>query len=183
MISFALKVGVFSGLFSLLGWAASLVAPAPYAPSLELEASGLEDAFRDPSVAQEFLRSSRAASRSLDRTDLSFAPAGVRQRLAAGLAITKIHARILEESLPVLVAVLAASLALGLARREGLRSGMSFASPTRAYLGKHLAVAAAVTLVTFALAPVPLGPWSVWWGGAGTAAGLYSFVANLPLKL
>jgi hypothetical protein len=183
MISFALKVVVFSGMLSLLGWGAALLGPESYAPSLPREAAMLRGSFRDPSVVEEFLCSARKASLSPDRGYSSLAPPELRARLRAGLAVSRLHAFVLAEALPVLAAVLSASLALGLARREGLRSGMSFASPAGSYLGKHLVVAAAVALATFALAPVPLPPWSVWWGGAGTAAGVHLYVSNLPLKL
>lgn len=183
MISFVLKVVVWSGVAGLLGWAAALVGPESLRAGVHEETSRLRSAFREPSVVAEFLRSARAASFGSENLLPPFATAAVRGRVSGGVGVVRIRAGIMKEALPILVAAFAAAVFLGLARREGLRSGPAFASPTQAYLGKHLAVAAAVYLVTFALVPLPLPPASVWWGAGGAAAGVYFFVGNLPLKV
>jgi hypothetical protein len=183
VITFILKVVVLTGLLSLLGWGVALLAPVPTSCSLARERSRLSRAFQDPSVVEEIIQDARRSRLSAERLVPPFAPAVARARFAEAAAVSVIHALVLWESLPVLGAILSAAFTLGLARREELRSGSSFASPTRAYLGKHLLVAAVVYLAAFALVPLSLPPASVWWGGGVAAMGGYLYVSNLPLKL
>jgi len=87
------------------------------------------------------------------------------------------------ETTPILSLGIAAAATFGLARRERRRSGVSFASPLRAHLGKQLTVLGASGLLAFALVPLPLPPWTVWGAGGGAAAGIGLWFSNFPLKV
>lgn len=183
MISFLLKVVVFTGLVSLLAWGGALVGPLSWRPSLADESAGLARAFQDKAMVDVLLRSASRSARSADGLVPPFTPVPARAQFTQAAAVVRIHALVLLEALPVLAALLSGALVLGLARREGLRSGPAFASPTRAYFGKHLGVIAVVYLASFAIAPLALPPESIWWGGGGAALGGYLYFANLPLKV
>lgn len=82
-------------------------------------------------------------------------------------------------------AVLLASLAvtLGLLGRERLRLRLSYASPTRAYIGKLAAMASLAGAATFLFAPVAWPPDVLYGSAAGVAAGGTLWISNLPRKL
>jgi membrane associated rhomboid family serine protease len=67
--------------------------------------------------------------------------------------------------------------------RERLRLRRSYASPTRAWLGKTLAAAGLIVLGTFAGTPVDWDPVQVSWAAAGAGLGGALWLANLPRKL
>jgi len=179
----ALEVLVLSGLAAALGWGAALVGPESWRPAAADGAATLREAFRESSVRDGLGRRAREAAERAGGGLPPVLPAGARRRLLDGLAVAFLQARILAEALPVLAAGVSAAAAFGLFRREGRRSGLSFASPLRAHLGKQLAIVGASALLGFALVPLPLPPGAVWWGGGGAAAGVALWVANLPLKV
>jgi hypothetical protein len=180
MIAFVLKVVVFSGMLAALGWGAALLGREDL---VSRELAALRPAFREGSAVEDLLGRSERVSRAVARELPPLLPSGARGKTIDAVRIASVHAEILSASLPVLAAAIGAAVALGLARRERLRSGESFASPTVAYLGKHLAVAGAVSLASYALVPWPLPPAALWWGGGGAATGAFLFVSNLPLKV
>jgi len=72
---------------------------------------------------------------------------------------------------------------LGLYGRDRIRLRRTYASPTVAYLGKRLMVAALAAAATFALSPVAWPADSLHAFAAGVAAGAAAWVGNLPPKL
>lgn len=74
-------------------------------------------------------------------------------------------------------------LSLGLLLRERIRLRRGHASPSAAYLGKRLFLAAAVAASAFALSPVAWPAAALHALAAAGAAGLALWSANLPLKL
>lgn len=82
-------------------------------------------------------------------------------------------------------AALLASLCvtLGLFGRDRLRLRLSYASPTRAYLGKLAAMASLATAATCLFAPVDWPVDVLFGSAAGVAAGGGGWISNLPRKL
>jgi len=75
------------------------------------------------------------------------------------------------------------ALTLGVYGRERLRLRQSYASPTRAYLGKFTAMAGLAVAAAYLLAPVDW-PLDVLYGSAaGVAGGGALWISNLPRKL
>ena len=77
----------------------------------------------------------------------------------------------------------ALAVTLGLYGRERLRLRWSYASPTRAYLGKLIAMASLGVSATFLFAPVDWPVDALYGSAAGVAAGGAVWLANLPRKL
>lgn len=75
------------------------------------------------------------------------------------------------------------SLTLGLYGRERLRLRLSYASPTRAYLGKLTAMGSLAVAATFLFAPVAWPVEALHGAASGIAAGGALWLSNLPRKL
>ena len=87
--------------------------------------------------------------------------------------------RILLVSLPFFLS----AFLIGLLFRERIRFGRGYASPTTAFLAKHLAAVSFVVGALFALSPVRLPYWTLYAAASSTSLGLVLYVGNLPPKL
>jgi len=74
-------------------------------------------------------------------------------------------------------------VAVGLYGRDRVRLRRTYASPSLAWLGKRLLVAALSAAATFALSPVGWPPESLHAFSAAAAAGAAAWVGNLPPRL
>jgi hypothetical protein len=101
--------------------------------------------------------------------------------LGRGDAVDNLRAARAAAAVDLLAA--AFGLPLGLLARERLRARRGHASPTAAYIGKRLFLAAAVAASVYAFSPVAWPPESLHAGAALGAAGLALWAGNLPLKL
>jgi len=81
-------------------------------------------------------------------------------------------------------ALLAAlALTLGLYGRQRLRLRRDYASPTRAYLGKLVAMTSLAVGATFLFAPVDWPADALYGASTGVAAGGAMWLSNLPRRL
>ena len=182
MISLALKVLVLGSILALLGWAAALLGNGGPG-SLGDESRELVRAFPSRGAAAEFLSRDREVRAAAERRLPPFLGPSVRSHLSSAAGIAMIHWGVTLELAPVGFLVLLSAGVLGLARRERVREGRSFASPTRSYLGKHLLVAGLAFITGFAGSPFPAPYWALWVSVFAGALGVFAYVANLPAKL
>jgi hypothetical protein len=183
VITFILKVLVFSSLAVLLAWGVVLVKNSPAADPLAEEISRLRATIPDRTFLREYEAKSLRAASIPDRF-LPPLPRGnllPRLRHLAGVAGLRLAVSL--EILPVLVPLAFTGIALGLAVRERSRAGRRHSSPTQAWFGKHLVVAALATLALFALTPLTLPYFTPWISAAALSIGGSVYVANLPVKL
>lgn len=183
MIPFGLKTLVLSATAVLLAWGHAVVAPVSSEGSLSREVERLRSSLGDPRECAAYEEAARGAMSLSERIlpplpDPAFLP---RVKRAAG--VTGLHFAVAEEVLPLLILLVFAGIASGLAVREACRDGSRFASPTQAWLGKHVAISSLVAAAVFAFTPLAFPYWIPWAAGLGAAFGMFTYVANLPIKL
>ena len=101
----------------------------------------------------------------------------------AALSVVALRLSVAGRILLVAAPFLASAFLLGLLFRERIRYGRGYASPTTAFLAKHLAAVSFVVGALFALTPLRLPYWTLYAAVSSTSLGLLLYVGNLPPKL
>ena len=181
MILTLAKTLLFTIIGLLLAWGFTL-SGASEGRTLEEELLHVSDAVDDPAILDNASGWGFAGTHLVESARPHLGPTlGVRIHHGAGVA--GVHVALVLAHLPSLLIVASGAWALGLWARERTRHGTTYASPTRAYLSKHLAIASALTLGLFALSPLPLPLWTLWACTITFALGGGLYVANLPIRL
>ena len=109
------------------------------------------------------------------------AEAGARLREGAG--VSAIHLALVLSTLPAFILAMGGGVSYGLWRRERIRHGLTYASPSLGGFAKVLLMGGVVYLIVFSTSPLGVPYWTVLIVGAGVGWSSSVWVANLPLKL
>ena len=183
MIAFVLKTFLLAGLAVLIAWGWVLVRRSPSQGSLKRESRTLSRLVPDTQAVRDLEASASRLVQVSERLLPASAGRETPSRLRGAMWTAGLHLAIALEILPILVPLLASGITLGLALREACRHGLRFASPTRAYLAKHLFGASFLLLVLFAVTPISLPYWTLWADSLAMSGGMFTYVANMPIKL
>ena len=104
-------------------------------------------------------------------------------RFSTASGVTGLRLALVSSHLTPLFLMATVGLLIGLWFRERIREGLTYASPTRAFLAKTLAMLSVLVLVLFAMSPLPIPHVSLWILYLGFTFGGSIYAANMPVNL
>ena len=182
MITTLAKTIFLSMLAAVVSWGWVLRNP-PRPAYLEEETLRAAGVVRDEGLLTGLSIHALRASALVDRLLPKRTPEYLAAHLRQGAGVSAVHMALLCASLPGALLALAGGVAFGLWRRERIRHGETYASPTLGLMAKHLLVGGAVFIFVFATSPLGIPYRTVPVALLGMVLSSSVYVANLPLKL
>ena len=182
MIGYFAKTVLISMLILVITWGWSLAFPSA-SMSLEHEVGEVSMAIDDPILTRELMAKGLGASFLPDQYIPSLFDVDYTSRISTASGITGLRLALVSSHLTPLFLLATVGLLIGLWFRERIREGLTYASPTRAFLAKTLVMLSVLVLVLFAMSPLQLPPVTLWILSLGFTFGASIYAANMPIKL
>ena len=182
MIGYVAKTVLISMLILVITWGWSLAFPSP-SMSLEHELGEISMAIDDPILMRELMDKGLGASFLPDQYVPSLFDVDYTSRISTASGVTGLRLALVSSHLTPLFLLATVGVLIGLWFRERIREGLSYASPTRAFLAKTLAMLSVLVIVLFAMSPLQIPPVSLWILYLGFTLGASIYAANLPVNL